>query len=89
MYLKVGNGWTEFSVDTSGRVGVGTSANVFQFRVEGDSYLSGNVNSAGVVTASSFVGDGSRTILIFRMTVCLVLFLLDLELESSPIISLA
>ena len=56
--FKVGNGSTEFSIDTSGRVGVGTSANVFQFRVEGDSYLSGNVNSAGVVTASSFVGDG-------------------------------
>ena len=56
--LKVGNGSTEFSIDTSGRVGVGTSANVFQFRVEGDSYFSGNVNSAGVVTASSFVGDG-------------------------------
>ena len=50
--LKVGSGGTEFSVDTSGRVGVGTSANVFQFRVEGDSYLSGNIRSAGVVTAS-------------------------------------
>jgi hypothetical protein len=57
--FKVGNGSTEFSIDTSGRVGVGTSANVFQFRVEGDSYLSGNIRSAGVVTASSFVGDGS------------------------------
>ena len=57
--LKVGSGGTEFSVDTSGRVGVGTSANVFQFRVEGDSYLSGNIRSAGVVTASQFVGDGS------------------------------
>jgi hypothetical protein len=56
--LKIGNGGEEFSVDTSGRVGVGTSANVFQFRVEGDSYLSGNIRSAGVVTASSFVGDG-------------------------------
>ena len=57
--FKVGNGSTEFSIDTSGRVGVGTSANVFQFRVEGDSYLSGNVNSAGIITASQFKGDGS------------------------------
>ena len=58
--LKVGNGSTEFSVDTSGRVGVGTSANIFQFRVEGDSYFSGNINSAGVATATKFVGDGSE-----------------------------
>ena len=57
--LKVGSGGTEFSVDTSGRAGVGTAANTFQFRVEGDSYLSGNIRSAGVVTASQFVGDGS------------------------------
>jgi hypothetical protein len=57
--FKVGNGSTEFSIDTSGRVGVGTSANVFQFRVEGDSYFSGNINSAGVITATQFVGDGS------------------------------
>jgi len=57
--LKVGSGGTQFSVDTSGRVGVGTDANVFQFRVEGDSYLSGNVNSAGIITASQFIGDGS------------------------------
>jgi len=57
--LKVGSGGTEFSVDTSGRVGVGTSANVFQFRVEGDSYFSNNVNSAGIITAASFSGDGS------------------------------
>ena len=85
--LKVGNGSTEFSIDTSGRVGVGTSANVFQFRVEGDSYLSGNVNSAGVVTASVLlVMDKDYSI--FRMTVCLVLCLLDLELVSSPIILL-
>tara|TARA_B100000900_G_scaffold413209_1_gene436710 strand:- start:2931 stop:8825 length:5895 start_codon:yes stop_codon:yes gene_type:complete len=57
--LKVGSGGTEFSVDTSGRAGVGTAANVFQFRVEGDSYFSGNVNSAGIITAASFSGDGS------------------------------
>jgi hypothetical protein len=57
--LKVGSGGTQFSVDTSGRVGVGTDANVFQFRVEGDSYLSGNVNSAGIITAAEFKGDGS------------------------------
>jgi hypothetical protein len=57
--LKVGSGGTEFSVDTAGRVGVGTSANVFQFRVEGDSYFSSNVNSAGIITAAQFVGDGS------------------------------
>ena len=57
--LKVGSGGTQFSVDTSGRVGVGTTANVFQFRVEGDSYLSGNVNSAGIITAAQFIGDGS------------------------------
>ena len=57
--LKVGSGGTEFSVDTSGRAGVGTAANTFQFRVEGDSYLSGNVNSAGVITATQFIGDGS------------------------------
>jgi len=57
--LKVGSGGTEFSVDTSGRAGVGTAANTFQFRVEGDSYLSGNVNSAGIITAAQFKGDGS------------------------------
>ena len=57
--LKVGSGSTQFSIDTSGRAGIGTDANVFKFRVEGDSYFSGNVNSAGVVTASSFIGDGS------------------------------
>ena len=57
--LKVGSGGTEFSVDTFGRAGVGTDANVFQFRVEGDSYLSGNVNSAGIITAAEFKGDGS------------------------------
>ena len=58
--LQVGNGSTEFSVDTAGRVGVGTSANTFQFRVEGDAYFSGNINSAGVATATKFVGDGSE-----------------------------
>ena len=57
--LKVGSGGTQFSVDTHGRVGVGTTAKVFQFRVQGDSYLSGNVNSAGIITASQFIGDGS------------------------------
>jgi hypothetical protein len=57
--LKVGSGGTEFSVDTSGRAGVGTAANVFQFRVEGDSYFSGNINSAGIITAAQFKGDGS------------------------------
>ena len=57
--LKVGSGGTEFSVDTFGRAGVGTDANVFQFRVEGDSYFSGNVNSAGIITAAEFKGDGS------------------------------
>ena len=57
--LKVGSGGTEFSVDTSGRAGVRTAANVFQLRVEGDSYFSGNINSAGVVTATQFSGDGS------------------------------
>ena len=40
-------------------VGVGTTAKVFQFRVEGDSYLSGNINSAGIITAAQFIGDGS------------------------------
>lgn len=57
--FKVGNGSNEFSVDSSGRVGVGTSANGLQLRVEGDSYISGNINSAGVITATTFVGDGA------------------------------
>ena len=57
--LKVGNGSTSFTLDTSGRAGIGTTANVFKFRVEGDTYFSGNVNSAGVVTAAQFSGDGS------------------------------
>lgn len=57
--FKVGNGSTSFSLDTSGRAGVGTDANVFKFRVEGDSYFGGNVNSSGIITAAQFSGDGS------------------------------
>ena len=82
--LKVGSGGTEFSVDTSGRAGVGTAANVFQFRVEGDSYFSGNINSAGVVTATQFSGVVLDSITCLQ-TVCLVLFPWVLELVSSPI----
>ena len=52
--LKVGSGATEFSVSTSGAVGVGTSANEFQFRVEGDSHFSGNINSVKDINS---VGD--------------------------------
>ena len=52
--LKVGSGATEFSVSTSGAVGVGTSANEFQFRVEGDSHFSGNINSVEDINS---VGD--------------------------------
>ena len=52
--LKVGSGTTEFSVSTSGAVGVGTSANEFQFRVEGDSHFSGNINSVKDINS---VGD--------------------------------
>ena len=57
--FKVGNGSTSFSLDKSGRAGVGTDANVFKFRVEGDSYFGGNVNSAGIITAAQFIGNGS------------------------------
>jgi hypothetical protein len=51
--LKVGSGSSEFSVDNSGGVGIGTSANQFKLNVIGDT------NLVGDVYGSTFYGDGS------------------------------
>ena len=51
--LKVGSGSSEFSVDNSGGVGIGTSANQFKLNVIGDT------NFVGDLYASAFYGDGS------------------------------
>jgi hypothetical protein len=51
--LLVGSGTTEVSIDGTGGVGIGTSANGLKLRVHG------NMNVHGGLTASYFVGDGS------------------------------
>ena len=50
--LKVGSGTSEFSVDGEG-VGIGTTANGFNLRVNG------KVSVAGTIAASIYYGDGS------------------------------
>tara|TARA_R100001443_G_scaffold115868_2_gene134700 strand:- start:552 stop:6419 length:5868 start_codon:yes stop_codon:yes gene_type:complete len=50
--LKVGSGTSLFCVD-SGGVGVGTTANGFKFRVNGESRFDGSI------VATAFTGDGS------------------------------
>jgi hypothetical protein len=50
--LRVGSGTSLFAVDGDG-VGIGTTANGYKLNVVG------NVNFAGVVTATKFLGDGS------------------------------
>ena len=56
--LRVGVASSLFAVDGTG-VGIGTTANKFKLNVNGDTNLGRNVNVVGVVTASSFAGDGS------------------------------
>jgi hypothetical protein len=56
--LKVGSGTTLFCVDSNG-VGIGTTANTFKLNVEGNVNISSNLNVSGIVTATSFVGDGN------------------------------
>jgi hypothetical protein len=56
--LRVGVASSLFAVDGTG-VGIGTTANKFKLNVDGDTNLGRNVNVVGVVTASSFAGDGS------------------------------
>ena len=56
--FQIGSGTSIFAIDGTGGVGIGTTANGAQLRVEGDTYIGGNI-TVGVLTASSFVGDGS------------------------------
>ena len=56
--FQIGSGSTQFSMDITGGVGIGTTANGKKLRVEGDAEISGNI-TVGVLTANNFVGDGS------------------------------
>ena len=57
--FQVGNGTSIFSIDGTGGVGIGTTANEYKLNVIGDSFIDGNTNITGVFTATKFVGDGS------------------------------
>ena len=56
--FKIGAGTTQLSVDGDG-VGIGTTANGYKLHVFGDVNIGGNIN-AGVVTGTTFYGDGSN-----------------------------
>jgi len=56
--FQIGSGTSIFAIDGTGGVGIGTTANGYQLNVEGDTYIGGNI-TVGVLTALSFVGDGS------------------------------
>ena len=51
--FRIGAGSSLFSVNASGGVGIGTTANQYKLNVNG------NVNIGGTITASYFSGDGS------------------------------
>ena len=51
--FRIGAGSSLFSVDVTGGVGIGTTANQFKLNVNG------NTNIGGTITASFFSGDGS------------------------------
>tara|TARA_R100001594_G_scaffold47989_1_gene80869 strand:+ start:1142 stop:7000 length:5859 start_codon:yes stop_codon:yes gene_type:complete len=51
--LQVNNGGSIFSVDALGATGIGTTAGTYKFQVIGNS------NFIGIVTATSFQGDGA------------------------------
>ena len=54
----MGAGASLFAVDGTG-VGIGTTSSGFKLSVVGLSTFVGNVEVVGVVTATSFKGDGS------------------------------
>ena len=58
--LLVGSGTTQVSIDGNGGVGIGTTANQYKLHVIG------GTNIVGTLTATYFVGDGSR---LFGVTV--------------------
>lgn len=54
--FRIGAGSSLFSVDVTGGVGIGTTANQYKLNVNG------NTNIGGTITASFFSGDGSSLI---------------------------
>jgi len=57
--FKVGAGTTQLTVDGDG-VGIGTTANGKKLRVLGEVEIDGNINASGIITATSFVGNGAN-----------------------------
>ena len=57
--LLVNSGTNQFSVTSSGGVGIGTTDRGFKLNINGNANISGNLNIIGILTASNFVGDGS------------------------------
>jgi hypothetical protein len=56
--FQISSGSTQFSMDVSGGVGIGTTANNYKLNVEGDTQISGNI-IVGIITAAKYAGDGS------------------------------
>lgn len=56
-------GWTYYDTDSKvasiDSVSIGTTESISKLTVEGDVYISRNIRTIGIVTAISFVGDGS------------------------------
>ena len=57
--VQIGSGSSIVTIGPNGSVGVGSTGNIFKFRVEGTSHFSGSVSAGDAITASSFIGDGS------------------------------
>jgi hypothetical protein len=57
--FRIGAGSSLFSVDVTGGVGIGTTANQYKLHVIGSTNIVGNTNIIGVLTATSVFGDGS------------------------------
>lgn len=57
--FRIGAGSSLFSVNATGGVGIGTTANGYKLHVIGSMNIVGNTNIIGVLTATSVFGDGS------------------------------
>ena len=57
--FRIGAGSSLFSVNATGGVGIGTTANQYKLNVNGNTNISGNTTIGGTATASYFSGDGS------------------------------
>ncbi len=57
--FRIGAGSSLFSVNATGGVGIGTTANQYKLHVIGSTNIVGNTNITGVLTATSIFGDGS------------------------------